>query len=241
MKISYDLHIHTALSPCASDDMTPNNIVNMALLKGLDVIAVTDHNSALNCAAVIDAAKNTDLLVIPGMELQTTEEVHLLCFFEQLTNLFTLQKEIESRMVKIKNKPELFGHQWIIDKEDLVVGEISDTLLISSGLSLKETVHMVNEMGGIVIPSHIERNHNSIIVNLGFIPKDLDFIVLEISKFGNLEDLLEKFTFLNHYKYIINSDAHDLGSISESIRFIETEVKSVRSVIDALKNGKGVV
>ncbi|MDI9489318.1 MAG: PHP domain-containing protein, partial [Bacillota bacterium] len=94
LKLSYDLHIHSCLSPCSDEDMTPANIVNMAKLLGLDVIAVTDHNSCRNCPAVYNYAQKNNILVIPGMELCTMEEVHVLCFFEELENAMAFDKYV---------------------------------------------------------------------------------------------------------------------------------------------------
>lgn len=240
MKIAYDLHIHTALSPCASDEMTPNNIVNMALLKELDAIAIADHNSSENCRAVMEVAKGNDIQVIPSMELQTSEEVHLLCLFNTICDLLDFQKIVDKNMIIIPNKPAIFGNQWIMNKEDLVVGEKEHMLLSSSGLSLDKTVEIVKRIGGVVIPAHIDRGHNSIIVNLGFIPEKLNFRVLEIYHKDQLEPLKSQYDFLKKYQYIFNSDAHQLGAISEPEHFLEVEEKSVRCIIQSLKDGKGV-
>lgn len=237
MKLSYDLHIHTALSPCASDDMTPNNIVNMALLKGLDIVAITDHNSVENCAAVIQAAQNKDVLVIPGMELQTVEDVHLLCFFETVEQAAALQEVVNERILKINNNKDVLGHQYLLNYEDEIIGEKEDMLLISSGLSLKDAVLKVQSLGGVAVPAHIDRGHNSLIVNLGFVPEDLNVDILEISEKGDLDHLIKQHKNLKQYSYITNSDAHYLGNISERLRFIEVKEKTVKAVIDALKQG----
>ena len=123
MKLAVDFHIHTALSPCADKDMTPNNIVNMSILKGLDAIAITDHNSMENCEACIELSKNKDILVIPGMELQTKEEIHLLCLFKNIRSASQFQSLIYSRLKEQENIPEIFGRQFIFNKEDKIVGE----------------------------------------------------------------------------------------------------------------------
>lgn len=241
MNISYDLHIHTALSPCGSNDMTPNNIINMALLKELDVIAIADHNSSENCIAAVKAAENKGIVVIPGIELQTTEEVHLLCFFNNIYDLAEFQQIIDNRMIKVPNNPLIFGEQLIIDHNDCITGEKEIMLLSSSGLSINEAVKKVSSLGGVTIPSHIDRNHNSIIMNLGFIPEALNFKVLEVSRKEDLENLKQKYPFLNQYQFIYNSDAHDLGCISEREQFIEVEEKTIENILTVLKNGKGVI
>ncbi|MCG8484196.1 MAG: PHP domain-containing protein [Clostridia bacterium] len=240
MKLSYDLHIHTALSPCASDDMTPNNIVNMSLLKGLDVIAITDHNSVENCAATIKAAENKDIIVIPGMELQTAEDVHLLCFFEKIEQAFELQEMVNEKILKMDNNPSVLGNQHLLNHEDEIIGEKKEMLLISSGLSLNDAISRVKSLDGVPVPAHIDRGHNSLIVNLGFVPENLNVNLLEISQQGNLEQLMKVYKNLRQYHYITNSDAHYLGNISERIRFIEAENKTVKAVIEALKQGGGL-
>ncbi len=235
MKLSYDLHIHTALSPCASDDMTPNNIVNMAVIKGLDAIAITDHNSSDNCISVIKAAKDNELVVIPGVELQTTEEVHLLCFFNEVSALNDFQSVIDLHMNKTNNNREIFGNQLIMDENDFVVGEKQHMLLTSSGLSLNKAIQTVAEIGGVVVPAHIERNSYSILGNLGFIPSGLNLATLEIYKNDHRAELIEKHKDLEKYRFLVNSDAHALGCISEAERFIEAKSKSIFDIIQAIK------
>jgi len=131
MKTAVDLHIHTALSPCADQDMTPNNIVNMALLKGLDVISITDHNSCDNVAAVMKAAEGK-ILVLPGIEVQTREDIHLLCYFESIETLKDFDCELRSHLYKLDNRPEIFGHQYIMDHRDRIIGERCDCSLVLS-------------------------------------------------------------------------------------------------------------
>ena len=121
MKVYYDFHIHSCLSPCGDNDMTPNNIVNMASLKGLDAIAITDHNCGHNAKAAIEAAKELPLTVIPGMEIETSEEIHMVALFETVEAMEKMQDVVLSKMPPIKNKPALFGEQIIMDKHDKVI------------------------------------------------------------------------------------------------------------------------
>lgn len=104
LQLTYDFHIHTCLSPCADDDMTPTNIVMMAALKGLDVIAITDHNTCKNCKASIEIGKKNDILVLPGMELTTSEEVHVICLFADLEDAMRFDTYVYERLIKVKNK-----------------------------------------------------------------------------------------------------------------------------------------
>ena len=169
MKIAVDLHIHSALSPCADNDMTPNNIVNMAVLKGLDAIAVTDHNSCSNVEAVMKVAGDR-ILVLPGMEVQSREDVHLLCYFSSLEALFKFDSYIRKHMNGMQNISEIFGNQYIMDEFDRITGERKDMLLSSINLSVERIVQLTYDIGGVVVPAHVDRPSYSIISQLGFIP-----------------------------------------------------------------------
>ena len=156
MKYWVDLHIHTCLSPCAEDDMTPNNIVNMALIKGLDIIAITDHNSARNLEAVIEAGKRQGLLVIPGMELCTAEEIHLVCLFPELKEAMSFEKLVYDNLYPIENREDIFGSQIIMDQEDNVIGKESRLLSGASRLDAETALKEVRNLNGIVFPAHID-------------------------------------------------------------------------------------
>ena len=131
MKLYYDFHIHSCLSPCGDEDNTPNNIVNMALLKGLNVIALADHNTGKNCPAVMAVGRKNGLVVLPAMELTTSEDIHILCLFERYEDLQKLEEHISSRRMKIANRPEVFGRQLIMNEKDEVIGEEEHLLIVS--------------------------------------------------------------------------------------------------------------
>ena len=156
VKLYYDLHIHSCLSPCGDEDSTPNNIVNMALIKGLNVIALSDHNTGKNCPAAIAVGKKNGLVVLPGMELTTSEDIHVLCLFERYEDLQKLEAHIARTRLRVKNKPHIFGHQYIRDENDEIVGEEEDLLIVSSGVSVEEAAALVDGFGGIAIPAHID-------------------------------------------------------------------------------------
>ena len=109
----YDLHIHSCLSPCADDDMTPNNIAGMAALKGLQILALTDHNSCKNCPAFFAACKRQGIIPVAGMELSTAEDVHLVCLFENIEDAMRFDVEIEKHLMSVDNRPEIFGNQLV--------------------------------------------------------------------------------------------------------------------------------
>jgi len=136
----YDLHIHSALSSCAENDMTPNNIVNMALLKGLDFIAITDHNSAENVKAVMKCAQNKDIIVVPGMELETAEEVHLACLFPDLESVIEYSRKIYSSLPEIKNNERIFGQQLVVDSGDKIIRIVDGLLSTATRLTIDEIV-----------------------------------------------------------------------------------------------------
>ncbi len=229
MRFFYDLHIHSALSPCGDTDMTPNNIVNMALLKGLDIIAVSDHNSCGNVRSVQKAAGDR-LLVIPAMELETSEEVHLLCLFPDLESASKMEDAIRSKTPFIKNRPEIFGNQYYFDENDNILGEEESLLVRATGIDIYSAVKMAGELGGVAVPAHIDRSSYSILSNLGFIPPDLKIGAVEITSDGR-EAMAEEYKSL---AVLTNSDAHYLWDISERDYFIELPEKSISCVLSHL-------
>ena len=186
-----DLHIHTCLSPCADLDMSPRGIVARALEAGLDFIAVCDHNSAENVAASVRAGLTRGLWVLPGMEINCREEVHSLAIFEQPEAALEMQSLIY-RHLRGTNRPELFGDQVVVNEEDEVEG-FNDRLLIGAAqLGIYEVVREVHRLGGVSIASHVDRPSNSVLGQLGFIPPDLEFDALEVSRHATgktLEDI----------------------------------------------------
>ncbi len=229
MKFFYDLHIHSALSPCGDMDMTPNNIVNMCILKGLDFIAVTDHNSVLNLPAIMECAQNSSLVVVPGMEIETAEEIHILSLFPTIDDAFNAYGILKKHYLNIKNKPDIFGFQAIMNSDDIITDFENDLLVTATKLSLEQVKRMVEDNNGIAIPAHIDRNSYSIISNLGTIP-EIGFTTIELSKSADIT----KYKELN-IKIITNSDAHYLEDIFEPVNTIDLEEKSAKCLISHLK------
>lgn len=227
MQVSYDLHIHSCLSPCGDNDMTPNNIVNMAMLLGLDVIAVSDHNSAKNLPAVISVANSLGITVVPAIEVCTMEEVHMLCLLPTLENAVTLGDEIYPLLPSFKNDVEAFGDQLITDENDEVIGYEEKLLINAIDLSIDKLLPIVASLGGIAIPAHVDKSANSIISNLGLIPPEYDFSCIEIKNPENKIDF-------NGNK-ITNSDAHQLELIHEPTYYIDVNEKSAIGIINSLK------
>jgi 3',5'-nucleoside bisphosphate phosphatase len=214
-KFRCDLHIHTCLSPCAELDMYPSILVERSMAAGLNVIAVCDHNASENVPYVMRAAKGTPLVVLPGMELTSREEVHTLAIFDNVEGLYAVQRIVYDALPGL-NDPKVFGDQVIVNEADEVEG-FNDRLLIgATDLSLEEVVLRIHEAGGLAIASHIDRESFSVLSQLGFIPKDIQFDALEISARMGGSTARECWPEYADYVFIKNSDAHflrDLGSV----------------------------
>ncbi len=233
MKRYYDLHIHSALSPCGDEDMTPNNIVNMALLKGLDVIAVTDHNSCGNVRAVMEVA-GEKLMVLPGMEIESSEEVHILGYFPTIEAAEKMEELIFRNSTFVKNRPEIFGRQLYLNAEDEIVGEEERLLVMASGLTAKEVFYLVRELGGVPVPAHIDRTSYSMVSNLGFLPPELSVSAVEITN-ANRESWEKDYP---ESTILTSSDAHYLGDIAEPMWFMDIKTNFVSEILDKLTNKK---
>lgn len=229
MKLFYDFHIHSALSPCADDDMTPNNIINMALLKNLDAISITDHNSILNLDAFEYVAKEKKILFIPGIEIQTIEDIHVICLFENLDSIKTFYKDIQTFYTEYPHDEKKFGNQLIVNEEDEIISTYGYSLLFPINISLSDLNKKVVEYNGLFIPAHVDKSSYSMISQLGFIPDDINCDALEIKYLENAKKYSEK------YRILFNSDAHRLKDISEKINSINIEKHSIESVFQALR------
>ena len=153
----YDLHIHSCLSPCGDDDMTPANIVGMAAVKGLDVIALTDHNSCRNCPAAIYHGEKYGVTVIPGMELTTQEEVHVICLFPTLDDALRFDALIYEKLLPFPNREDIFGKQQIMDERDEVTGTVKNLLINATSISFDDVFPLVGSFQGIAYPAHVPR------------------------------------------------------------------------------------
>ena len=235
MKYSFDMHIHSSLSPCASDDMTPNNIVNMAYIKKLNIISITDHNSMINVSSAEKIAYKRGILLIPGMEVNTKEEVHILCYFRNIEEGLEFGKLIYDSIPDIKNAEKFFGQQLALDEEDSVIYREEKLLTSASTYSIDEIDKLVKKYNGIIVPAHIDRKSYSILSVLGFIPKNLDISTVEISSECN-EEMIEKMNIKGIYNIITNSDAHDLWQINEAENFMELSSLNLNEVFRYLRN-----
>lgn len=236
-ELYYDLHIHSCLSPCGDDDMTPANIAGMAAVKGLDVIAVTDHNSCKNCPAVLAAAAEYGILAIPGMEINTSEEVHAVCLFEELKNAMDFDGYVYERLMAFPNKEEIFGRQLIYNKEDEICGTEPNLLINATDISFEGLWELVKGFGGVMFPAHVDKTANSLIANLGFIPPDSKFVTAEVKDLGKLHKVRKENPYLERCRIISNSDAHYLEDIHEPELRLQVKERSVRGILEALAGG----
>ncbi|MBQ5765524.1 MAG: PHP domain-containing protein [Clostridia bacterium] len=235
MKIYYDFHLHSCLSPCGDDDMTPNNIAGMAHLNGLNAIALTDHNTTLNCAPLKKAAERYGITVLYGMELTTDEEVHMVCLFADEQSASKWEEYVAERLMKIDNNPDIFGHQHIMDEQDNIIGERQHLLINAVNLSFENVFGLVEALGGVAYPAHVDKNANSLISNLGFVPPDSIFKLAELHDPKNLGDITAAHPYFKGCKILSSSDAHYLTDINEAQNFIETEENTPEAIIKALK------
>ncbi len=233
-----DLHIHSCLSPCGDLDMSPRAIVSKSLEAGLDLIAVCDHNSAENVAAVIRAASEKSLWVLPGMEISSREEVHTLAIFDRVDQVLQMQELVYSGL-KGTNRPELFGDQVVANEFDEVEG-FNDRLLIGAvQVPLGELVKQVRRLGGLSIASHVDRPSFSILSQLGFVPKDLNLDALEVSVHTDKESARKEIPGLEEYPLLSFSDAHFLSDVGMASSSFLMEAPSVSEIRLALKEQEG--
>ncbi len=213
MKIRAELHVHTVLSPCAEIEMIPPLIVAEAVDRGLGIIAITDHNATANIQAVMKAAEGTDLKIIPGMELQTREEVHILCLFDNLAQVEELQSVVDSHYPNLKNNQDFFGEQFIVDETGDFIQREERLLITSVDLSFEEAVNEIHKLEGLAIPAHVNRKAYGLFANLGFLPEGLEVDALEFSRHISIEDTPLLFPQATGHPLLSGGDAHRLDEI----------------------------
>ena len=226
----YDLHIHSCLSPCGSDDNTPNNIAGMATLCGLNIVALTDHNTCKNCPAFFEAAKRYGIIPVAGMELTTAEDIHVICLFENLSDAMAFDEEIDKRRIKIENRTDIFGNQFILDGEDNIIGEDKYLLSNATSVSLEEVPKLAESFGGIAYPAHIDRQSNGVIEVLGTFPETPHFGIVEINRREKVEEYVKKYS-LEDKKVIISSDAHYLENMRDKENYFELDDEPYSSAL----------
>ena len=222
-KYYYDLHIHSCLSPCGDDDMTPNNIAGMGVVAKLDIMALTDHNTCRNCPAFYKTAEANGIVPIAGMELTTAEDIHLVCLFEELEDAMRFDEAIRNRRMLIKNRVDIFGEQKILDENDEVIGIEEYLLSNATDITVDEAPALVNEYGGICYPAHIDREANGIIATLGIFPEIPYFPCAELHDGDKKAEYEAKHPIISDKPIVVSSDAHYLWDISGRLNCFELD------------------
>ncbi|MDD4149828.1 MAG: PHP domain-containing protein [Bacteroidales bacterium] len=235
MNCKADLHIHTVLSPCGDLSMSPSEIIRKAVEKNITIIGITDHNSTLNAAVTHNIGKKNGVYVMMGVEVNTREEVHSICFMPDVKSLSEFQIFLDSKQTFFPNSPDKFGDQFIVDEDENIIGEVEHLLINSLDLSINELADVVAQMNGIFIPAHVDRARNSLSSQLGIVPDNLNFQVMELSSFAQKTNFLEKFPWFKDYTYITNSDAHFINDIGKSFNCLQIEQLGFEEIKNALK------
>ncbi len=222
MKIKYDFHIHSALSPCADNDMTPVNVVGYAKMNGLDMIAIADHNAIDNVKTAMAAGEAFGVTVVPAVEVQTAEDVHVLCLFRSYEKLEEFHKTLV--FPDVKNREDIFGEQLIIDEDDVIVGRRENLLLVSSTTSSGDLPKRVKEFGGVAVAAHIDREANGMVQILGAVDDGYEVVELSLRADEETREYYGK-----RYRLLIDSDAHTPESIGD-----RSEIELRENSIDAL-------
>jgi PHP family Zn ribbon phosphoesterase len=233
-----DLHVHTCLSPCGDLKMSPRNIVARAVQLHIDIIAICDHNSAENIPAVSKAAEGNALVVLPGMEVCTQEEVHVLAIFENIQAALEMQSAVYAHLSG-KNDPQVFGMQVIANEVDEVEGFQERLLIGATDLPIEEVLNHIHKLGGLAIAAHIDREGYSVIGQLGFIPETLKFDALELTPRFKGEEAQARFADYRHHTFVRNSDAHFIQDVGVGLSEYVLERPSFSEIAKALRNEEG--
>jgi 3',5'-nucleoside bisphosphate phosphatase len=232
-----DMHIHSVLSPCGSLDSSPKRIIEEAVIKGLGIIAITDHNSTLHCELSMQLGKSKNIKVFAGAEVTTKEEIHCLCLFETLEQAEEFQLFINEHLPHHKNDPDLFGDQVIVDADDMIIEEYPFLLVNALEADIQEVEQKVHLLNGLFIPAHIDKAVNSLYSQMGIYPSNLEADALEISRFSDENSIREKMAFIPEgISFIRNSDSHYIGDIGSSQTIFEMEEPSFVEIRKAFKN-----
>ena len=228
----YDLHTHSCLSPCGDDDNTPNNLLGMASLAGINILALTDHNTTKNCPAFFEAAERYGIIPVAGMELTTSEDIHLVCLFESLDSAMEFGSLVNESRNLFPNRPDIFGRQLILDKDDNVIGEEMYLLSNATNISIEDAPRLAERFGGVCFPAHIDREANGIIATLGTFPETPHFNVVEFRDADKVCEYVKRYGLFGK-KVLVDSDAHYLTGIRDKEHYIDLDcdesADSVRS------------
>ncbi len=229
---SFEFHLHSCLSPCGSDDMTPADLAGMCALAGYDIVALTDHNTVGNCAAFCRAAQQHCLLALPGMELTCAEEVHVVCLFPDLDCAHAFGELVRSRLPQRNNNIDFFGHQLLMDEEDNLLGEERIMLAAATDIGVHEVHGLVRQYGGVAWPAHIDRDSFSLLSNLGFWDPAAGFSLAEVSP--RCPQALFRRPDLAGVRFVTGCDAHYLDEIPDPTQTMPLPEKTAEAVLNFL-------
>lgn len=231
----YDLHTHSCLSPCGDDDMTPNNLVNMAALLGCEILALTDHNTCQNVPAAVRVGEAAGVLVIPGMELCTAEEAHVVCLFETVEGALAFDEYAAAHTVCIPNRPEIFGEQRILNERDEETGKIDRLLITATEIGVNEVQALAALYGGAAFPAHVDKNAYSVTAALGAVPPEAGFRAAELSHGADRAAVCRLYPELRDMLLLRDSDAHYLHLMQENMAQVELPERSAKALLDVLR------
>ncbi|MFN3534075.1 MAG: PHP domain-containing protein [Desulfatiglandales bacterium] len=238
LEFKADLHIHTCLSPCGDLDMTPKKIIGKAKELGIGILAVTDHNSCGNVKVTQHLGEEAGLVVLPGIEITTREEVHLIAIFGEIGPLEELESFIYEGL-DVPNRPEIFGYQVLVNEREEVEGFVEPLLIAASRLSLEEAVFWIKELGGLSIAAHIDKQSYSVFSQLGFIPPGLNFDAVEVWDGSGYSRLKKEFVDLSRFPVLTSSDAHFLHEIGRKSTLFYIQSGAFEEVAKALRSQEG--
>ena len=221
----YDLHMHSCLSPCGDDDMTPNNVAGMGVVAKLDIMALTDHNTCRNCPAFFKTCEANGITPVAGMELTTAEDIHLVCLFEHLEDAMKFSDAVNLQRIPFRNRVDIFGEQMIMDENDEVIATEENLLSNATMITVDDAPALVESFGGICYPAHIDREANGIVATLGVFPDFPFFPCYELHDGDKKNDFTARFPFLADKPCVVSSDAHYLWDISGRLNKFELEVE----------------
>lgn len=219
--------------------MTPRAIIAKAIERGLGMIAISDHNSAENVEAAIAAADSTSLTIIPGMEITSSEEVHILGLFDSVTAAQGVQKVIYEHLNPGQNNEEFFGSQYVVDKDDYVISENKRLLIGATDLSVSEVVETIHKFSGLAVAAHIDRERFGLLYQLGFLPEGLELDAVELTGNSKLSEVEEKFRCSIDLPQICDSDSHFLDDIGRRTTEFLVEAPTLSEIRLALKGIDG--
>lgn len=234
-----DLHIHTVLSPCGDLEMSPTAIVERALARGLDMIAISDHNTTRQVKVTQRVGRERGLFVLGGVEVTSQEEAHCLAYFADDAGLDAFQAFLDAHLPPIPNDEERFGYQLVVDENDEITGEEPYHLLNAIDVDIDGIYDEVHRLGGLFVPAHINKGTTSLTSQLGFVPPDLRADGLEINRFTTRDETIRKAAYLKRFNFITDSDAHFIDNIGDVYNVIHMEHRSFDEFALALRGEEG--